>query len=1391
MKIITLMFVFLVVSVCLQAEQNYEKYINSTSGTEFIFTVPPALIEQNSTNNFVRIILNSDFDTDVVVKIPGRGFQKSVKLKSDISDEISIGPELAQPYLKGALDPVQPSEIYKNTAINITSELPITVNVLVGYSSTSEGFSVYPVTLLGTEYIVSSYGDASVYYPAYNSFPSLVGIVGVYDGTEVSFTLGGNNSTQSSSAQLPGQIVKKIVNKGDVWMISSKGRDGDLSGSKITSNYPVSVISANHSANIPIQNKYSGYIVEMDLSSKYWGNEFHIPIIAGRKFSPLLRVYAKEEQTSIFLNGNFYSIIEKSGGVINQGFIEIRLNEKVASSVGTISADKPISITMYNSGVEEDGLPEPPGDPFQILLNPVSNYVSSIGYTNPSLSTGEGFQHNYLSIIYKKSVSGAVPDDLMLGKRVGTNYEYIPIKNLNFVHKLDVDDIKNYSLITLKTDPLTQYSVTAIDKFTAYVYGFNKEGSFGFNGGFRVFSNTSNDNEAPIAKWEIDCDGLIKGTVKDLPDSKERSNLGGVIFLSDESYNVVKGDFDNIMAGISTTAKWNFRIINLEKDGKAVLVFWDVAGNYSRYEVNFKSSMNQINTNYENYGSFNIGDESLTKEFIIKNNGDTNSIISKIELKSKDSGFEIIDKPQLPITLVKGDAVKILVKFTSDASGTFIDSIGYGDDCRFSFKTHIEAVVGSPLIEVSDINFADVTLGNVISKDAAIYNNGVSDLVITGYSGPKSSELKFFFKHDFSSGGPLVIKPDSKYLFTVEYSPTTEATLSDVISFENNSDIGDNKCYINGRGIPPGLVADSYYWGKKRIFRNMFPSGPYSIENSKQSISVTNTGQSDINIKGIEIVDEYNQDAFEFNRQIFNNLKIKAGESFDFKVQFRPVKQGYHYLAFRYITDFPNTTKTELSGFGTVPKIESQIIDFDTTIVDNYEQPSIRKIELKNLGSEIWEFCDTLVIYDLKLFDEESISDVWANYGNKGFKLDKQVINFPLIIPPGRSHTLYSAYVAQFEGKSSSEFAVISDALDTAIITLNGYGMEQQMSFTGGVGESCLGEGTIIKGVIRNNSQKEIKLGNLIFENYQPDFSIIEPELSNGFTLYPGEYKDIDILYKPTDLTPRSVNLVVHDFKNPLIKKIATFSGKPLYYETDSYLSPVQQTASISDTVEISIRVNSSSEFLNANLNDFKIIFDYNKNILQYIEGSVTINPKLDGFFKIDNLTNSINEDLTFRMHSITDQRITSEIDLFKLNFVTYFPNESEDYSDISIMIEPTDNDCIKINPSKSRVNLEPVCGNDIRVLKFNDSKYSLNSINPNPISKNTVNIDFSIGISAYTELKLYNSYGELIYNLIDENLSKGNHTINVNLEQLSSGVYFYQLRSGPFSDTKKFTINK
>ena len=60
-----------------------------------------------------------------------------------------------------------------------------------------------------------------------------------------------------------------------------------------------------------------------------------------------------------------------------------------------------------------------------------------------------------------------------------------------------------------------------------------------------------------------------------------------------------------------------------------------------------------------------------------------------------------------------------------------------------------------------------------------------------------------------------------------------------------------------------------------------------------------------------------------------------------------------------------------------------------------------------------------------------------------------------------------------------------------------------------------------------------------------------------------------------------------------------------------------------------------------------------------------------------------------------------------------------------------------------------------------------------------------------FVQLKIYDIHGNAVATLVDDYKPVGNYEVDFNASQLSSGVYFYQLKAGEFVQTKKTIINE
>lgn len=91
--------------------------------------------------------------------------------------------------------------------------------------------------------------------------------------------------------------------------------------------------------------------------------------------------------------------------------------------------------------------------------------------------------------------------------------------------------------------------------------------------------------------------------------------------------------------------------------------------------------------------------------------------------------------------------------------------------------------------------------------------------------------------------------------------------------------------------------------------------------------------------------------------------------------------------------------------------------------------------------------------------------------------------------------------------------------------------------------------------------------------------------------------------------------------------------------------------------------------------------------------------------------------------------------------------------------------------------------------------KNSLNGNYPNPFNP-TTNISFSISNDSPVRLDIYNVKGQLINTLVNQELRKGNHTIqwdgkDKNNKPVSSGVYFSRIKTNDFTESKKMLLLK
>ncbi len=93
-------------------------------------------------------------------------------------------------------------------------------------------------------------------------------------------------------------------------------------------------------------------------------------------------------------------------------------------------------------------------------------------------------------------------------------------------------------------------------------------------------------------------------------------------------------------------------------------------------------------------------------------------------------------------------------------------------------------------------------------------------------------------------------------------------------------------------------------------------------------------------------------------------------------------------------------------------------------------------------------------------------------------------------------------------------------------------------------------------------------------------------------------------------------------------------------------------------------------------------------------------------------------------------------------------------------------------------------------VATFSGKRYELRDNYPNPFNPSTT-IRYMIPQNEQVSIKIYDMSGRVIADLVNEIKTAGDHQVTWNASGLSSGIYFYKMQAGRFTEVKKMMLVK
>lgn len=1389
-------------------------YLNSTNaGTEFYLTSIPALVEGWRPTDGWYLYIACGTKTQVTVENERAGTKRQFQTKPNDVIRVSFAANEAQPYVAlgggAALHPIE--QVYAGQGIRVTSKAPIVCYFVTKIAFTSDGYLAIPTSGWGKEYNVSTYQAhnwSMAFSPPYN-LASMTCIMAAYDNTRVFFTLVGNGITQTVGGQRIGQTRQFQMNKGDVLPIASSLIVGStLAGSRIVATKPVGVLSGVQCADVPSDITACDHICEMELPMNTWGTEYHMTRNFGRQRGPFFQVFAKEPNTNIYVNGANVGFIGTKPQTNSPDWIEYNThgtNWQGANGNFVISGDKPINVTMFNQGQSLDGIPQ---DPYQLVLSPLQQYQKQIIFATPGVGDAAGFSSNWLNLVYTLDANNQMPDHLEWGEKEGDNVKWTKLKDkfgggASGVYQ-GTQDGKKWAVknITLPGDGV--YHVRAETPFMGYSYGLSTFESYGFPTSVALFDLSIPDTVNPDPRWLQLCNGDVVGptgqgpaTVRDMPDEDAiRSNLA---FIWKDETNSFNYDFEYVdfVPGEDRNTTWSAFVPDKSKDGRLVLNFVDRRGNDTVIQIVYTAPGTVLRPSLLDFGFLKNG-QSNTMRFHIVNTTVAPKTVNRVEMKTGGQGFTFVNL-QLPVTVPANDSVAIDVIFNATVDGQFKDSVGFDICDEMVYFTELRAGVGNPQILAGqtpnlpcDAQFNQVTVNEPASRDIRLSNPGNFPLTITGASAPTNP----VFTTNLGTGAlayPIVINPGEFLNFTVTFTPTATIAYTDSIVFQADANTPDPVATICGEGIQASLTVTGYNWGERRIDR---PNRPKSydamivLENKgTQAVSVTSLSAGDVNFTVNE------------NTAIPFPIVVQANSTREVPVKFSPKTVGPHSYTVTATSSIGDRT-AQLEGIGVLPILTiTSPVDFGSVESTTPSTSTRRQVTITNT---IYLTDDTVTITDLIMATPGSVQENTNNWDatTQGFRYDKnQLLATPIVLLPGQSTSFDVDFWSATPGAKTATVRTVSDAQDDVNSIWNGQVTQVQTSditATGGsVGPICVNSNGIVTFTISSTGQTPLNVSNLVLGPDPVGASFTFVTAPNfPIIINPNQSETIQVRYNPTQVGNHATTVEITSDALSNTTTTVNLTGTSQSFVRNFTVGSSTSNVEIGSNVNIPIRLDAGADIALADVKEVQFTLNYQNGdarILNTVEANITLNPALNGQWELVNKNvNSAAGVATFTLRSLGAASLNSVAgtEIANVNFLTTLDRAVQTVT-LRLTAASVGNSCITYTTTDGVVNLNPTCALSYRGVQASGVSFALANVNPNPVSAQGAEIDFSVAFTAPTEIVLYNTQGQVVMKLVNQTLQPGHYTVSMPTETLSNGVYYYKMVSGTYSATKELVIQK
>lgn len=578
----------------------------------------------------------------------------------------------------------------------------------------------------------------------------------------------------------------------------------------------------------------------------------------------------------------------------------------------------------------------------------------------------------------------------------------------------------------------------------------------------------------------------------------------------------------------------------------------------------------------------------------------------------------------------------------------------------------------------------------------------------------------------------------------------------------------------------------------------------------------------------------------------FGQPQINQNDSVVREVYFLPTTTGKHKATLSFAHQAGAPVISVIEGVGILPRVDvTPSIAFGSTIVDDLKGVKKGTIKITNPVKDAtgWEFGDTLNITSITAPGNEVAYD-FNSWGTKGFRINLNsvkneagaTINLAgYKLAPGNSIFIDAEFVAKSTNAETSVLTLNSDAdlaNSTITTTLTGSGLTQGIGLQIESGSICVGRTQTLNAVFTNTGDVDLIISNVTENRTDNDINIsdlsgtfIVPAkvgMVNGTVTKKIEFspqrrfanEQVTITYKVNidgdSIKTSNFNLTGLKVDVSTISKDYRASNNKIEgeYGAEELVNYGNQIG-----YKIIVLPSPQGDISIAGLDKFDVAINYPASSIRPIIDNVNANrntlkiePTFANDFTIDfnTLSLDINKgSISFTVNANNGKVLSTSGELISLVFSSYFPSFSATQTnqqqpskkfEITHSLNELDNRCFSYeNHEPTRVNMEQICADLLRVPTVGLGNFALGAIAPNPVDSKGADVNFSIAFDCDVEIRIINSNSEVVAMPINgASIKAGEYKFGLPINNLSNGVYFIEMKAGNhFNQVQKLIIEK